>query len=176
LVALGDVQAALANSERALELSRDIKDPQSLHPALKFRATSLLFAGRRGEAEELVDELLAARPQLNEWWFHDLPWLVLDLGREAEYLEQAKTAPGTLWLQAGAAVAEHDFAAAAALYERIGARGDEAVARLHTAELLAVEGRRAQADEELAKAQAFFEAQGAEAYLPRCEALLAAAS
>jgi hypothetical protein len=108
--------------------------------------------------------------------FHELPWILLDLGREAEYLEQAKTAPATLWLEAGVAVARRDFAAAAAIYERIGARGAEAIARLHAAEDAAAAGRRSEADSELVKAQRFFEEQGAMPYLGRCEALLAAAS
>ncbi len=172
----GDPQAAVVASQRGLELAREGGDPQQLDPALQFHGRSLLLAGRRRESEELVDELLAAHPQLNEWWFHHLPWVLLDLGREAEYLERAKTAPATLWLEAGVAVAEQDFASAAALYERIGARGAEAIARLHAAEQLAAKGRRGQADEELAKAQAFFEAEGAKPYLLRCEALLAAAS
>jgi hypothetical protein len=105
-----------------------------------------------------------------------LPWVLLDLGREAEYLEQAKTAPATLWLEAGVAVARRDFATAATLYERIGASGAEAIARLHAAEDAAAAGRRSEADSELAKAQRFFEGQGATAYLRRCEAVLAAAS
>src|SRR5207247_1385671 len=51
-----------------------------------------------------------------------------------------------------------------------------AAARLHAAEDAAAAGRRSEADAELAKAQPFFEAAGAKLYLPRCEALLAAAS
>ena len=82
----------------------------------------------------------------------------------------------TPWLEAGIAIAERDFAAAAAIYERIGAKGSEAVARLHAAEDAARAGRQSEADAELAKARPFFEAEGAKPYLLRCEALLAAAS
>jgi hypothetical protein len=101
---------------------------------------------------------------------------MLGLGREAEYLELAKAAPETPWLEAGIAVAARDFAAAAAIYERTGARGAEAVARLHAAEDAVAAGRRSEADAELARAQPYFEAEGAKPYLRRCEALLAAAS
>jgi hypothetical protein len=73
-------------------------------------------------------------------------------------------------------VASHDFAGAAGLYERIGAKGPEAIARLHAAEDAAAAGRRSEADAELAKAQPFFETEGAKPYIRRCEALLAAAS
>jgi hypothetical protein len=176
LVAQGDVSGAKDYSERALALAREIADPQSLHAALVFRAKALLLEGKRRESEALVDEFFAAGPQLNEWFFKDLPWVTLDLGREADFLEAAKAAPLTPWLEAGKALASRDFAAAAGLYERIGAKGFEAIARLHVAEDAAAAGRRSEADAELAKAQPFFEAQGATPYLRRCETLLAAAS
>ena len=176
LMAQGDVRAALADSQRGFEFARAIRDPQLLHSGLEIHARALLLDGQRREAEELVDELLALTPQLNEWFVKDLPWLVLDIGREQEYLEQAKSMPATPWLEAGVAIAERDFTSAAAIYERIGAKGSEAIARLHGAEALAAAGRRAQADAELAKAQPFFAAEGAKLYLRRCEALLAAAS
>jgi class 3 adenylate cyclase/tetratricopeptide (TPR) repeat protein len=169
-LALGDLPAALEDSRRGLEFAREVQDPQQLHSALHFHARPLLLAGRRRESEALLDELLALRPQLNEWWFRDLPWLMLDLGREAEYVELAGAAPPTPWLGAGVALAGRDFAAAA------GAKGAEAVARLHAAENAAAAGRRSEADAELAKAQPFFEAEGATTYLRRCETLLAAAS
>ena len=176
LAAQGDLPGAHANSERALELAREIKDPQQLHSALIFRATPLVLDGKRREAEAVVDEFLAVSPQLNEWFFKNLPWVMLGLGREAEYLERAKKAPSTPWLEAGMAVALRDFAAASAIYERIGAKGNEAIARLHAAEDAAAAGRRSEADAELAKVQRFFEAEGAKPYLRRCETLLAAAS
>ena len=175
-LAQGDLPGALVDSQRGLEFAREVKDPQQLHSALHQRARPLLLDGRRREADALVDELLLLSPKLNEWWFRDLPWLMLDLGREAEYRELARAAPKTPWLEAGIAVAGRDFAAAAAIYERTGARGAEAVARLHAAEYATAGGRRSEADDELAKAQPFFEAEGAKPYLRRCEALLAAAS
>ena len=176
LAAQGDVSGANEYSQRALELAREIADPQSLHTALVFRAKALLLEGKRREPGAFVDEFFASEPQLNEWFFKDLPWVMLDLGRESEYSERAKDAPSTLWLEAGKAVASHDFAAAAGLYERIGAKGLEAIARLHAAEDAAAAGRRSEADAELANAQPFFEAEGAKPYIRRCEALLAAAS
>jgi class 3 adenylate cyclase/tetratricopeptide (TPR) repeat protein len=172
----GDLPGALTDSQRGLEFAREVKDPQQLHSALHHRARPLLLDGRRRESDVLVDELIALSPRLNEWWFRDLPWLMLDLGREAEYLELARAAPETPWLEAGVALAGRDFAAAAAIYERTGARGAEAVARLHAAEDAAAAGRRSAADSELVKAQRFFEEQGAMPYLRRCKALLAAAS
>jgi len=176
LVAQGDVSGAKEYSERALALAREIEDPQSLHSALVFRAKALLLEGKPSEAGALVDEFFSTKPFLNEWFFKDLPWVMLDLGRELEYTEQSKDAASTLWVDAGKAVANHDFAAAAKLYERIGAKGLEAIARLHAAEDAAAAGRPSEADAELAKAEPFFQGEGAIPYLRRCETLLAAAS
>jgi adenylate/guanylate cyclase family protein/double zinc ribbon protein len=76
----------------------------------------------------------------------------------------------------GIATAARDFLSAAAIYGRIGARGIEAIVRLHAAEDAAAAGRRAEADEELVKALWYFERERATFYLRRCEVLLAAAS
>src|SRR5512132_3777857 len=66
LAAQGDVSGANEYSQRALELAREIADPQSLHTALVFRAKALLLEGKRRESEALVDEFFASEPQLNE--------------------------------------------------------------------------------------------------------------
>jgi len=176
LVACGDQTGALAASERALELAREVKDPQQLHPALLSRARALFAAGERRESQVLLDELMAAKPWLNEYWFKEVPWALLEQGREEEYLAAAKDAVQSAWVEAGVAVASHDFARAAAIYERCGARGVEAIARLHAAEQLASEGQTTRAGEELVRAHEFFLAEGATPYVRRCESLLAAAS
>jgi tetratricopeptide (TPR) repeat protein len=175
-VALGDLPGALSSSERALELARQVKDPQQLHPALLARARTLLATDRRRESGELLDELMDAKPLLNEYWFKELPWALLELGRQEEYLTAAEDAAQTPWVEAGVAVASRDFAKAAAIYKDCGAWGIEAIARLHAAEQLASEGQATRAEQELTKARGYFEAEGATPYLRRCDAVLAAAS
>jgi class 3 adenylate cyclase/tetratricopeptide (TPR) repeat protein len=176
LGALGDLPGALAASETALELAREVKDPQQLHPALLARGRVLFAVGRRPESSAVFDELMGAKPMLNEYWFKELPWALLEHERQDEYLTAAKVAAQTPWVEAGVAVASRDFAKAAAIYEDCGAQGIEAIARLHAAEKLASGGDAARAEEELTKARRFFEAEGAMPYLRRCEAVLAAAS
>jgi class 3 adenylate cyclase len=176
LAAMGDVPGALSASEKALELARQVKDPQQLQPALLARARTLLAADRRPESAALLTEMMAGKPLLNEYWFKELPWALLAHGREDDYLAAAKDAAQTPWVEAGVAAATRDFAKAASIYQHFGARGIEAIARLHAAEDAVAAGRRARADEELAKARPFFEAEHAKPYLLRCEALLAAAS
>ncbi len=46
-LARGDVDAAVANADRADAFSRHADDPQNLYPALAFRARALLAAGRK---------------------------------------------------------------------------------------------------------------------------------
>jgi hypothetical protein len=57
----------------------------------------------------------------------------------------------------------------------MGSLPDEAHARLWAAKVLVAAGRRAEADQQLAQALAFFRAVGADQYVREGEALLAAA-
>jgi hypothetical protein len=58
----------------------------------------------------------------------------------------------------------------------MGSLPDEALARLRAADKLVADGRRAEADEQLGRALAFFRSVGATVYVREAEALLAAAS
>ena len=67
-----------------------------------------------------------------------------------------------------------EYADAAEVFAHMGTRPYEALARLRAAETLVAEGRRAGADEHLAKALAFFRSVGATRYIREAEALLPA--
>jgi thioredoxin-like negative regulator of GroEL len=100
--------------------------------------------------------------------------LRLDLAQElvdalADHLQ-------TPWIETVRAYAHGDFAAAAELLHRIGAKPEEAEARLRAAEQLVAEGRRAEADEQLQQALEFYRSVGATHYVRECEALLAASA
>ena len=69
-----------------------------------------------------------------------------------------------------------DLAAGADLLGEIGARTQEAFLRLRAAEQLVEEGRRAEADEQLNRALAFYRSVGATRYVREGEALLAASA
>jgi hypothetical protein len=169
----GDVDGALADSERALEVARAADDAQVVAPSLLYRARTLVAAGRREEAEPLLLELLRAY-NLADTSLHQLPFLLSELDRGKEYLAALPDAESTPWVEAGRAVARAEFGAAAGIYGRIGARAPEAQARLLEAQLLLREGRRAEADAELTLALAYFRSVGASAYTRRGESLLAA--
>jgi len=174
--ARADVAGALTESDHGLSLARSIKDPQFLGPTLVARARVLDAAGDRPEVDEVIDEILRDH-EVEQGWFYDLPLLLAELGRESEFLSATENAvTSTPWLEAGRAVATGDFAGAAAIYAEIGAREQEAKARLLAAERLVADGHRAEADAQLTPALDYFRRVRATAYIERGEALLAASA
>jgi thioredoxin-like negative regulator of GroEL len=77
------------------------------------------------------------------------------------------------WTDATRAYARGEFVIAADVLAEIGTKPDEAEARLRAAERLVAEGRRAEADEQLHAALAFYRSVSALHYVRECEALLA---
>jgi tetratricopeptide (TPR) repeat protein len=180
-LARGDSTGAEADAERALELARVAKDPQTLWPALAFGARVFVVADRR-RAGDLAAELLphGAAQRLvggsESEWLADLAVVFPLLGREAELLERIRHAGvSTPWRNAATAYLSGDFRGAADTYASMGALPEEAYARLRAAEALVKEGRRSEADTELQRALAFWRSVGATAYVREGEALLAAA-
>jgi len=173
-VARGDVEAALAEAELLLAHGREAQG-EDLAPALATAARVFAAAGRRAEADALFAELLQEqREVLGIQWLRELPLVLVELGRGADYLAAVTETPPSPWLAAGIAVASGDFVEAAAKYERIGARATEAWARLLAAESLAVAGRWTEAEEQLARALDFFRAARATSFVRRGEVLLGA--
>jgi class 3 adenylate cyclase len=175
LLARGDLDGALADSASALELARRTADPMALNPALAFRASALLAAGREAAAREAVAELLAGlggsvlAPEVGA----DLGTALLALGLGADALD-AGGIPPSPWLEATRALATGRPAQAAEVYARIGARPEEATARLEAARRALAEGHSARGQRELAAALAFYRQVGAHARLADAAALQAA--
>jgi tetratricopeptide (TPR) repeat protein len=180
-LARGDVAGAHEDAERALEFARGAKDPQVLLPTLASAPEVELGAGRVQQASELADELIELCTAAQQTGTHAGRWTVLfafalrALGRSGAFLA---TVPhlgvSTPWLEAAVAVAEGDPGRAAEILARIGARPDEAFARICAAEALVAAGRRPEADEQLAAALVICRELGADAWTRRAEALLAA--
>jgi tetratricopeptide (TPR) repeat protein len=172
--ARGDPVGASALWERALELAREMKDPQQIGPVLSGRARFLLSEGRVEEATAHVDEVLALRDEQGQaayfTWLIDLGWLLHDLGRGDELPPARK---GGVWLAAAQELARGEFAVAADVLGESGFRTEEAYARLRAAEQLAQDGRGAEAAAQRDRALAFYRGVGASAYVRRAEALLA---
>jgi tetratricopeptide (TPR) repeat protein len=180
-LARGDVRRALVDAEPMLEIGRASREPQVRGPALAAAAFARLAAGERDECATLADETIEFMNWDSLYTYLNVGPLLGPtlhaLGRGAELTERAaRVSRRTPWLEAAAASAAGDFTRAAAVYERMGDRPDEAYARLEAAEQLIAEGRGAEADAHLARALAFFRSVGATGYVEAGERMLAAST
>jgi class 3 adenylate cyclase len=171
-----DAAGALEDAEVGLAFARTARDPWFLNGALAFRARVLLYEGHVGEAGSLVDELLGLLHSPRRVLGADLVELatvLFDLGRGEEL---ASLVGGlehpTRWAVAAGAFARGDFRAAAGAYAEIGARPDEAYARLQLAKQLLERGCRDDAESTLRAALAFYEQVAATAFLRDAETLV----
>jgi class 3 adenylate cyclase/tetratricopeptide (TPR) repeat protein len=157
----GRLEAALEDARAAHALAEEAGDPQDLHPTGAFLARALLAAGRRDEAAEPAERLLAGLgggvlvPGLGA----DLGMVLAELGIGADALDRLGILPSP-WLDAARDLAAGDPLAAADRYAAIGSRPDEADARLAAARLLARQGRSAEAEAQEAAARAFLATTG----------------
>jgi tetratricopeptide (TPR) repeat protein len=174
--ARGDGAAAVSYAERSVAHSRGVKDPQALGPSLASLARAFVEEGRDPEASPLVDEVLALTDEngaaLYFGWLIDLGWLVHDLGRS----DVPPPSRAKVWAEAATAIAEGDLVRAADVLGGTELRSEEAYARLRAAELLASQGRHAEAQFHLERALSFYRSVGATAYLRRAEAILPASA
>jgi tetratricopeptide (TPR) repeat protein len=174
----GDDEGALAAVERAVELARQIDDPQAVFPTLAYAANLFARLGRGGESAAFIEELRRARTErgrreLAAEWAYDLGVAMTTLDRSQEFLDGSEElGPPTRWLDAGCAVAAGDPLAAAEILAEIGSSAKEADARLWAAEVLIEEGKRSQADRQLNLVLEFAHAAGATALTRMAEALL----
>jgi class 3 adenylate cyclase/tetratricopeptide (TPR) repeat protein len=180
-LARGDRTGAVADSERALALSRDAQDPQILFPSLAFHSHVLLAVGRRSDAvafvDELVDRLRPARSTVASYWAIAFAVALAQLDRSDELRFLSDLARiSTPWLDAARAYGSGELEKAAAVLGEIGAAPDDAFVRLRAAEALVQAGRRAEADAQLQQALAFYRSVGATAYIREAESLFAASA
>ena len=175
----GDVEGALDDTAKALELARASDDPHVLWGALAVRAWTLSEAGKADEAVPLLDELIAdSRAPPSGRFFRGHPlvlWVAHTLGRADELLAwlKGRGARQTRWLEAVEAIAAGDLARAADIYGSLGHRSLEAFIRMRAARALADERRRADAEQQLERALAFWRSADVGRYLAEGDALRA---
>ena len=178
----GDAVGAVEHAERGLELARPVGDPQVLGSIMQFATFVFDSAGNDRRAEETLDEALALMRELGQlgWvvvstWAS--AWVAWRLGRTDEFLDIVRDEPvDSAWLSGARATASGDFARAADTFGEMGATTLEAFFRLHAAESLVAEDRRAEADVQLRSALAFYRGVGAIRYVREGEELLAASA
>ena len=171
-LAQDDVCGAESDAARALELVREVKDPQLLHHVLSSNIRLNAELNRLDTARALADELLptvgvgARLDGLIEFaWVADRIGLAGPLRERLGELEPA----ASLWLKAGREILDGQFEQAAETFDEIGSVPDEAEARLRAGQALLAQGRRAEAGEQFERALAFYQAVGATRYASQCE-------
>jgi class 3 adenylate cyclase/tetratricopeptide (TPR) repeat protein len=180
--ARGEDAAAAEDAARTLELARPVGDPQLTGSGLMGAAFIYMTIGDRQRAGELVDESLEFIRGLGDLgWvvveLHGLAWTAYKLGRAEEVLAAVKDEElETPWLFAARAIAAGDFVRAADIFREMGDVSLEAFYRLCAAEALVATGRRAETDEQLRPALAFYRGVAAARYVREGEALLAASA
>jgi class 3 adenylate cyclase/tetratricopeptide (TPR) repeat protein len=173
LLARGDPERGLAESEPGVAFARRAKDPQLLYPTLAGHAHLLALAGRDVEAGALADELLELGSSgtfgANLWVVH-LAFTLDALGRAADVEALlAASRSRSRWRDAALAYVRGDRAAAADELFEIGDLAGEAFAHLRAAE----EGA---GSEQAMRALAFYRSVGATALVRRAEALVPASA
>jgi class 3 adenylate cyclase/tetratricopeptide (TPR) repeat protein len=177
----GQVDAAVEDVDRALELARRAKDPQLIHQVLAGTAHVLHEVGDVERAAGLAGEFLASLQAGHGQDFgvssvHVLAWTLAAAGRGAELAAAVEPLQRLPWAQAAAAFGRGDPVRAAGICAAMGAVTQEAYAGLAAARMLVDQGRRAEADEQLHRALAFYRSVGATRYVRQGEALLAASA
>jgi tetratricopeptide (TPR) repeat protein len=176
-MARGRTEDALAEAAEALGNARGAEDPSNLWPALGFHALMLFRAGRREEANETAEELLAlvrASDEVVPFWVTEVGLALAELGRLDDVAELAsRLSFPSPFRDLLTELAADDPAAAAERLAESGWRGEEALMRLRAGERYLEEGRRAKGEAELARALDFFRSVQATAYLREAEQILA---
>jgi len=177
LLARGDDEGAAAATARCVELAREVKDPQALQPALATKVLVDLELGRTAEARRAARELLSYLDRGTVFLGAMTLALAADvLGFGGELRGLIARFPDTRKTRAAAAVVDGELGRAADMLGEMGDLPGEAKVRLHAAAALVASGRRAEADEQLGRALAFFRSVGATRYIREGEALLAASA
>ena len=178
LLARDHSEEALAQAHASIELARRIRDPQVLQPALVICANVVYQAGETREAEAFVVEFLDAWPRtlvFMEYLHHSIS-CVLELGHGDRLSSLLRRAVASPWRDAAQTALAGDLVRDAEILAGIGARTYEAAARLRAGKQLVEQGRRAEADDQLQRALAFYRSVRATRYIRQAEALFADAS
>jgi class 3 adenylate cyclase/tetratricopeptide (TPR) repeat protein len=166
----GDAELASRESERALELAREIRDPQMLLPALATGVRVELELDRLQSAAGFAAEILAQKPAMG--WMPpsiELAWAAQQVGITEAVAKWIEAIPfASTWNDAARAILAGDYAEAADIFFQIGSLPDEARARQKAGE----DGDRVQVE----RALEFYRSVGATRYVQQCEALLGASA
>jgi class 3 adenylate cyclase/tetratricopeptide (TPR) repeat protein len=177
-LARDEVEAAVADAEHALELAREVQQPDRVFQSLAFAVRAFAASGSLERARECVSDFdfltLDRRRPPPPWSYTHFVWVAREVGY-ADDLDRllARQKWQTKWTAAARAVVRGEYAEAAEIFSQIQTRPHEAYARLRAAEHLVAAARRPEADEQLTRALTFFRSVGATRYMREANALLA---
>jgi class 3 adenylate cyclase/tetratricopeptide (TPR) repeat protein len=177
--ARGDVAGALEDQEEAIVSAYLAKDPQVVGHTLGISSSLFAAVDRLEEGRRIFDELMSMKDFSSNimFWLADLVPAAERLDRREEmHAALAATKSRLPWFEVGRMLLDHDYVEAAERYEGMGAAYPAARTRLQAAKELVDHGRRAEADEQLHKALAFFRSVGATRFVREGESLLAASA
>jgi tetratricopeptide (TPR) repeat protein len=169
----GDEAGAIEDYRRAIELARDIQDPQAALPSLMHAARGYCALGRTDEARALADEALAIARR------H--PGARIALGIAGAYFRELGIAdevrdligkPVKGWPVAVATAAEGRLLDAAEAYAAMGAATPANELWNAHARQLVVEGRHAEAEPFVRDVVSFYELVGATSFADSARKLL----
>jgi class 3 adenylate cyclase/tetratricopeptide (TPR) repeat protein len=169
-----DVDGALSDHSRAIELARDAQDPEMLGATLSVCAATHAALGRWSDARRFADELLGivttypggiAAVNAFTRYAHHLE--LTDAFRSA-----IEPRPSTVWKELAVLTLNLDFRAAADVFGAMPSPTFEAEMRLHAGEHLVASGRAAEGAIELRRALEFHDSVAATFWVERAAALL----
>ena len=177
--ARGDAEGALSDHRRAVELTRSRRDEVALAPALAALAATLADGGDLHEAQTIVEEFLAVIRATGDWRavapllsFVDRLGITQAL---VEILDKHPARRAVVWREAIYQALAGDASAAADRVAETDHLTMEAQIRLLAADRLLVDGRRAEAEDELRKALALYRSVDAHHAVAQIEEALAEA-
>jgi class 3 adenylate cyclase len=172
----GEIEAALADFDRSLELTLRVRDPQTRVPALATSARAYMLLGRTAVARARAREFMAAAREVDEapMVVPALSDFASELELVAEFRELVDLMPPGMARDVASADLDCDFQRSADLFADLGFASGEAGRRLRAAEQLIGAGQRQAGESELQRALAFYRSVGATFFVRRGEELLAA--
>jgi class 3 adenylate cyclase len=175
-LARADAENAFEDAQRAVELTHHEEDPELQLIALQGLLLVQLETDRVPEAQVTARELLnhertvKVHPALFTLAFAaERLRLKSDVQTKVDRLQIP-----TRWSEASSAILANDFAAAADIFAKMGARPHEALTRFRAAQALVANDQRVEANAQLQSALAFWRSVGATRYVRKSERLLAA--
>ena len=170
----GDVEAALADFARALDLARQARDVQTRFPSLATSVRAHAILGRIDEARLLAREFVSGARELEEPVpaLPPLTEFASELGLVDELRELIDRLPPSPFKEVSSADLDGDFERSADIFAGLGFVSGEAERHMRAAERLIPAGRRQEGDMQLHAALEFFRSVGASLYIQRAEKLL----